>query len=141
MINDHPGSAAEIGGPLPAANHAHERSADWAAQPLTPSQAAAAAMGSILADEIWWEEILSLGDFSETIRIKPDRYAAQTIAVQVLKRAGFDELVEALKPFADLGVGQGPDDEHDAHPYRLTRGSIRKAREALANVSGQTGGD
>jgi hypothetical protein len=43
-------------------------------------------------------------------------------------------LVAALKPFADLGVGSGPDYEHDAAPYRLTRGSIRNARAALANA-------
>lgn len=41
-------------------------------------------------------------------------------------------LEAALKPFADLGVGSGPDDENDAAPYRLTRGSIRDARKALA---------
>lgn len=38
----------------------------------------------------------------------------------------------ALKPFADLGVGSGPDDEHDAQPYRILRGAIRAARKALS---------
>lgn len=37
----------------------------------------------------------------------------------------------ALKPLADLGVGSGPDDEHDSQPYRILRGAIRAARKAL----------
>lgn len=41
-------------------------------------------------------------------------------------------LIAALKPFANLGVGDGPDYEHDSAPYRLTRGSIRNARAALS---------
>jgi hypothetical protein len=47
------------------------------------------------------------------------------------------ELVEALRPFANLGVGSGPDDELDMAPYRLTRGSIRKARAAIAKAEGR----
>lgn len=45
------------------------------------------------------------------------------------------ELIEALRPFANLGVGSGPDDELDNAPYRLTRGSIRKARVALTKAA------
>lgn len=37
----------------------------------------------------------------------------------------------ALKPFADLGVGSGPDDEPDNQPYRILRGAIRQARAVL----------
>lgn len=42
------------------------------------------------------------------------------------------EMEAALKPFADLGVGSGPDDEVDAAPYRILRGAIRNARKAVA---------
>lgn len=40
--------------------------------------------------------------------------------------------VEALKPFANLGVSSGPDDEPCHYAYRITRGAIRNARQALA---------
>lgn len=38
----------------------------------------------------------------------------------------------ALKSFADLGVGSGPDDEHDSQSYRILRGAIRAARKAIS---------
>lgn len=37
----------------------------------------------------------------------------------------------ALKPFADLGVGSGPEDETET--YRITRKAIRDARAALSS--------
>ncbi len=40
-------------------------------------------------------------------------------------------LREGLEPFANLGVTSGPDDEPCSIPYRITRGSIRKARALL----------
>ena len=40
--------------------------------------------------------------------------------------------VEALEPFANLGVSSGPDDEPCHYAYRITRGAIRNARQALA---------
>jgi hypothetical protein len=49
--------------------------------------------------------------------------------------AAAPDLLAALKPFADLGVSSGPDDEWDTAPYRLTRGAIRAARAALAKAS------
>lgn len=53
----------------------------------------------------------------------------QGVAERALaKQAAF---TVALKPFADLGVGEGPDDEPDAAPYRILRGAIRRARAAL----------
>lgn len=39
------------------------------------------------------------------------------------------ELADAIKPFADLGVGSGP--EHETETYRIERGAIRNARRAL----------
>ena len=48
-----------------------------------------------------------------------------------------ERLREALRPFADLGVGSGPDYEHDTQPYRITRGAIRKARAALQPKEGE----
>lgn len=45
--------------------------------------------------------------------------------------ASAKEARTALKPFADLGVGSGPDDEHDSQPYRILRGAIRRARSVL----------
>jgi len=50
--------------------------------------------------------------------------------------AAAPDMLEALKPFADLGVGSGPDDEVDAHSYRILRGAIRRARAALAKAEG-----
>ena len=44
---------------------------------------------------------------------------------------GAKEARAALKPFADLGVGSGPDDEADNQPYRILRGAIRRARSIL----------
>ncbi len=53
----------------------------------------------------------------------------QGVAERALaKQAAF---IVALKPFADLGVGEGLDDEPDAAPYRILRGAIRRARAAL----------
>ena len=46
-------------------------------------------------------------------------------------------LEAALRPFADLGVGSGPDDEVDAAPYHILRGAIRNARVALAKAGAQ----
>lgn len=43
------------------------------------------------------------------------------------------QLADALRPFANLGVGSGPDEEYDSQPYRVTRGAIRTARAALAD--------
>jgi len=40
--------------------------------------------------------------------------------------------VEALEPFANLGVSSGPDDEPCHYAYRITRGAIRNARQALS---------
>jgi hypothetical protein len=40
-----------------------------------------------------------------------------------------DDLRNALKVFADLGVGSGPD--HETETYQIERGAIRKARAAL----------
>jgi len=45
-------------------------------------------------------------------------------------------LEAALRPFADLGVGSGPDGEVDAAPYHILRGAIRNARTALAKARG-----
>lgn len=39
------------------------------------------------------------------------------------------EMAAALKPFADLGVGSGPD--HQADNYKIEYGAIRAARSAL----------
>jgi hypothetical protein len=57
--------------------------------------------------------------------------------------AEIKRLKAALKPFADLGVGSGPDDEWDAAPYRITRGAIRQARRALdgSQHAGEPRGD
>lgn len=41
------------------------------------------------------------------------------------------ELASALEPFANLGVTSGPEDEPCSIPYRITRGSILRARKAL----------
>jgi hypothetical protein len=41
-----------------------------------------------------------------------------------------EEMIAALKPFADLGVGSGPD--YEVESYRLTRASILRARAVLA---------
>lgn len=38
-------------------------------------------------------------------------------------------LLKALKPFADLGVGSGPD--YETETYRIERKAIREARAAL----------
>lgn len=46
------------------------------------------------------------------------------------------DLTNALRPFANLGVGSGPDEEHDAAPYRILRGAIRNARTAVARAGG-----
>lgn len=43
--------------------------------------------------------------------------------------------VEALEPFANLGVSSGPDDEPCHYAYRITRGAIRNARQALAALA------
>jgi len=43
-------------------------------------------------------------------------------------------LIEALLPFANLGVGPGPDDELDLAPYRIRRGAIRNARSAISKA-------
>lgn len=51
--------------------------------------------------------------------------------------AAAPDLLEALKPFADLGVGLGPDDEVDAAPYRILRGAIRNARAAISKATGE----
>jgi hypothetical protein len=50
----------------------------------------------------------------------------------ILRAKAFDAMKEALEPFANLGVGEGPDDEYDLAPYRILRGAIRKARAALS---------
>lgn len=42
--------------------------------------------------------------------------------------AGEASLRAALKPFADLGVGSGPDTQQDS--YRIEYGAIRAARNA-----------
>jgi hypothetical protein len=38
-------------------------------------------------------------------------------------------LSEAIKPFADLGIGSGPDDQQDS--YKIEYGAIRSARSAI----------
>jgi hypothetical protein len=45
--------------------------------------------------------------------------------------------VEALEPFANLGVSSGPDDEPCHYAYRITRGAIRNARQALAALKAE----
>jgi len=45
-----------------------------------------------------------------------------------------ERLRKALEPFANLGVGSGPDDEPCSIPYRITRGFIRNARRALGET-------
>lgn len=47
--------------------------------------------------------------------------------------------VEALEPFANLGVSSGPDDEPCHYAYRITRGAIRNARQALAALKAEGG--
>lgn len=47
--------------------------------------------------------------------------------------------VEALEPFANLGVTSGPDDEPCHYAYRITRGAIRNARQALATLKAEGG--
>lgn len=51
-------------------------------------------------------------------------------------RNSHDSLVKALEPFANLGVGVGPDDEVDDAPYRILRGAIHNARAALSQAKG-----
>lgn len=46
------------------------------------------------------------------------------------------DLIEALKPFADLGVGSGPGEETET--YRITRDAIRNARAVIARVQPNT---
>jgi len=41
------------------------------------------------------------------------------------------ELLNALAPFANLGITSGPDDEPCHYAYRITRGSIRTARAVI----------
>lgn len=43
-----------------------------------------------------------------------------------------EEAERVIAPFANLGITSGPDEEPCTIPYRITRGSIRKAREFLA---------
>lgn len=47
------------------------------------------------------------------------------------------DMLIALLPFANLGVTSGPDDEPCSIPYRITRGSIRKARAVVAKAEGK----
>ncbi|WP_303718055.1 hypothetical protein [Brevundimonas naejangsanensis] len=47
--------------------------------------------------------------------------------------------VEALEPFANLGVSSGPDDEPCHYAYRITRGAIRNARQALTALQADQG--
>lgn len=57
-------------------------------------------------------------------------------ACEVLRPSAAGALLKALKPFAALGVGSGPDDELDAAPYRILRGAIRDARKACDQATG-----
>lgn len=43
-----------------------------------------------------------------------------------------EEAERIIEPFANLGITSGPDEEPCTIPYRITRGSIRKARGFLA---------
>lgn len=91
----------------------------------------------------WSAEQNSAGSW-DVVAGKPDTYSPVVASIwpgfgetEARRIAATSELVEALKPFADLGVGSGPDDEHDAHSYRILRGAIRKARAALAKAEGK----
>ena len=60
---------------------------------------------------------------------------AEKIVAGLLAAPSADKLrtaVEALEPFANLGVSSGPDDEPCHYAYRITRGAIRNARQAIA---------
>lgn len=84
--------------------------------------------------ENWvWSEIVAedhLPDLVEDCRAANEQagYWKGVAERALAKQAAF---TVALKPFADLGVGEGPDDEPDVEPYRILRGAIRRARAAL----------
>lgn len=62
-------------------------------------------------------------------------------ACEPLRPSAAGALLKALLPFANLGVSSGPDDEYDGQSYRLTRGSIRAARNACNSAMAGLGGD
>lgn len=62
--------------------------------------------------------------------VKPDDAAFITLACN-----SFYELLEALKPFADIGVGTNPD---YTPTIRLDRNAVIKARTALSKATPNT---
>lgn len=63
------------------------------------------------------------------VGVVEDEYRDELIRA-VNRIDAFDALVEALRPFADLGVGSGPGELSET--YKIERNAIRAARAALA---------
>lgn len=55
--------------------------------------------------------------------------------IEKIYRERLTQLLKVLKPFADLGVGSGPD--HETETYRIERGAIRNARAAVESTPPQ----
>ena len=67
--------------------------------------------------------------------LEPRALAAESLLAALGERV--KELEAGLLPFANLGVTSGPDDEPCSIPYRITRGSIRRARALLQPQGGE----